>query len=206
MSVFATPSVAALLCTLSLFPEQTFIQKELVLLTGTRLYLVQRGLKHLEAAGLIRRRRQGRQVQYRANSDYPPMAHLREALLRSIALRDPLTEVLSREVGVVLAFVSGDLLERKIRAGGALDVIVSGDDSVEYERVEALVGPAVERLGCQLRLTLLESDESKSYIAPDLAVLRLVSSGKLWLVGTERMLRELSSTTRLSAVTHPARA
>ena len=85
-SIFATPTLAALLAILAREPERSFLQKELVGLSGSSLYLVQRELKRLERAGLLFREPRCRQVAYRANRANPALPGLRDALLPPLLL------------------------------------------------------------------------------------------------------------------------
>jgi len=185
-AVFATPTTAALLSVFALYPEQVFIQRELVEMTAGSLYLVQRELKRLEHAGVILRRQWGRQVQYRVDFTQPAVAYLLTALLRSSALRDPLREALSGVAGVHLAFAFGTFVDGQGRAGGALEVAVAYDGNDMQDLFRA-VAPVGEALGCAIKPVAITHERLRlaREVGNDSAVGVALDARRLWIVGDD---------------------
>src|SRR5262249_679382 len=79
------PAVAALFAStrrrllrwLFLNPEETFYIRQLARMVGGTTGDVPRGLDRLEAAGIVRRRKEGRRVFFQANRESPVFAGLR---------------------------------------------------------------------------------------------------------------------------------
>jgi len=188
-ALFATPTTGALLSIFALYPEQVFIQRELVEMVAGNLYLVQRDLKRLERSGLVLRRPWGRQVQYRFDVTQPAATYLLAALLESIALRQPLAKALSEVDGIDLAFVFGPFVEGRGRTGDALDVAVACSSGCKGAVTEALT--ALSRaLGCAIRVGFSVRRATVTGVAqPDpLVTAQVLEARKLWVIGDDDSL------------------
>jgi predicted nucleotidyltransferase len=69
--------------------DETFYLRQIVRLTGTGLGAVQRELKALVQANIIRREAKGRQVYYQANTKRPGFAELKSLLDVHVPLQSP---------------------------------------------------------------------------------------------------------------------
>jgi hypothetical protein len=125
-TLFATPTLAALLSVFARDPGRTYIQKELVDETDGSLYLVQRELMRLEQTGLIARKARGRHVEYTANTRHPAFSGLREVLLATVGIGDRLRDTLTGLPDVRLAFVFGSVAAGGESPESDLDVFVVG--------------------------------------------------------------------------------
>jgi predicted nucleotidyltransferase len=180
--IFATPTLAALLAVLAREPERSFYQKELVEATGGSLYLVQRELRRLEAAGLVTRTPRGRHVDYRACTDNPAFPGLREALLRSVALGDVLRAALAGVEGVRLAFVFGSLARDEATPGSDVDIFVVG--TLGLRDVATRVLPSLRDIGREPNIAVMSEDEFRKRVAAgEHFVSTVLAAPKLWLVG-----------------------
>lgn len=187
--VFATPTLAALLAQLTLEPERTFYQRELVNRTGGSLYLVQRELKRLERVGLVVREQRGRQVEYRYNSSHPAAAGLRDAMLRSVALADRLRAAFAGADAVELAFVFGSVARGEEQPDSDLDLFVVGD--LGLREVAESVMPLVRELGREPNIVVMKRTElGERAAAGDHFVGTVLSEPKIWLVGDDAALEQ----------------
>ncbi|MDZ4065037.1 MAG: nucleotidyltransferase domain-containing protein [Coriobacteriia bacterium] len=186
-SIFATPTLAALLAVFAREPERRFYQKELVELTDSSLYLVQRELKRLERAGLIARMPRGRQVEYEVNSAHPAFAGLRDALLRTFALGDRIRVALQSVQGVRLTFIFGSVARGEDRGGSDLDLLVVGDLSLR-EASAALV-PVLRDLGREPNIVVLSITELRERVQRGEHFMGTVlGEPKLWVMGDDEQL------------------
>jgi predicted nucleotidyltransferase len=190
VSIFATPTLAALLSVFARDSERTYIQKELVEETGGSLYLVQRELKRLEDAGLIAREARGRQVEYTANTRHPAFAGLRDVLLATVALGDRLRLALREVNGVRLAFVFGSVAAGEETPESDLDVFVVGDLSLRD--VATSLVPVLRDLGREPNIVTMSDSELRERIArKDHFISTVLSEPKVWLVGDDDALAAL---------------
>jgi predicted nucleotidyltransferase len=182
--IFVTPTLAALLATFARAPSRTYMQKELVEETGGSLYLVQRELKRLEAAGLVAREKRGRQVEYAVNTRHPAFPGLRDALLATVALGDRLRDSLRDLCGVRLALVFGSVAAGTDSAESDLDILVVGDLGLRDASTRLV--PALREIGREPNIIVLSEKElQKRAAAREHFVSNLLDGPKLWLVGDD---------------------
>jgi predicted nucleotidyltransferase len=189
-SIFATPTLAALLAVFAREPERRYYQKELVALTGGSLYLVQRELGRLERTGLVVRIPRGRQVEYEFNTGHPAFHGLREALLRTLALGEPIRQALESADGVRLAFVFGSIARGEDQGGSDLDLLVVGE--LGLREVSTRVVPALRDLGREPNIVVLTVDEFRARSNEgEHFVSTVLGEPKLWVIGDDSQLGEL---------------
>jgi predicted nucleotidyltransferase len=182
--IFVTPTLAALLATFARTPSRTYMQKELVEETGGSLYLVQRELKRLEAAGLVAREKRGRQVEYTANTHHPAFPGLRDALLATVALGNRLRDSLRDLPAVQLAFVFGSVAAGTDTAESDLDILVVGD--LGLRDVSTRLVPTLREIGREPNIVVLSEKELRERAAArEHLVSNLLDGPKLWLVGDD---------------------
>ena len=182
--IFVTPTLAALLATFARAPSRTYMQKELVEETGGSLYLVQRELKRLEAAGLVAREKRGRQVEYAVNTRHPAFPGLRDALLATVALGDRLRDSLRDLCGVRLALVFGSVAAGTDSAESDLDILVVGDLGLRDASTRLV--PALREIGREPNIIVLSEKELQERAAArEHFVTNLLDGPKLWLVGDD---------------------
>src|SRR5574338_1450431 len=73
-------------------PERSFYASELIRDAGTGSGAAQRELSRLEASGLIVARRVGNQRHYQANAGSPLFSELRNIVLKTVGLAEPLRD------------------------------------------------------------------------------------------------------------------
>lgn len=189
-SIFATPTLAALLGVFAREPERRYYQKELVSLTGCSLYLVQRELGRLERAGLVIRTPRGRQVEYVPNVAHPAFRGLREALLRTLVLGEPIRKALESAEGVRLAFVFGSVARGEDQNGSDLDLMVIGD--LGLRDVAKLIVPVLRDLGREPNIVVLTAEEFGARASEgEHFVAAVLGEPKLWVLGDDSQLAEL---------------
>src|SRR5579863_913519 len=90
-------------------PEKTWYVSELARRMGVPSSSLQRELRDLTAAGILKTHRQGRMVYFQANTDSPVFSDLRSLMLKTAGLVDVLAdalEPLATELRVVFVYGS----------------------------------------------------------------------------------------------------
>lgn len=191
MDIFATRTTARILAVFALRPDAVFYQKEIVDLTGSSLYLVQRELRRLERAGLIARSERGRHVEYRALTSHPAFPGIRDALLRTIALGDGLRASLEDLPGVDLAFVFGSVARGEATSSSDVDLMVIGDLSTR--QVAERIVPLMRDLGREANLVAMDAKTLRSRVdTDDHFVSTVLADPKIWLMGDDDELAALT--------------
>ena len=148
----------AVLAVLYGHPGEAFYLRELARATGVGLGSVQREVKKLTDAGVIRRTTRGRQVYYEANPDCPIFPELRSLMAKTAGMGDVLRSALGPLAeGVEAAFVYGSMASGEAGPGSDVDLMVVGD--VDEMELHEAVGKAEEALGRTVNYTLLSKAE-----------------------------------------------
>ena len=174
-------------------PDESFYLRQLVRITGAGNGATQRELKQLSGAGLVTCKTVGRQTFYQANRSSPVFPEMRRLLLKSSGARDVLREALSPlNDKIEVAFVYGSIAAERDKTGSDLDLMIIG--SVEFDEVIPQLGKAQEKLRREINPSVYPSEEWRLKVSSGNHFLKSVLSGrKVFVIGTERDLRDLSS-------------
>lgn len=175
-------------------PDERFYLREILRAAGGGSGAVQRELKQLVEAGLIRREAHGRQVYFSANRDAPIFAELQSIIEKTAGAVDVLRASLTplvRERRIELAFVYGSVASGRQTVRSDVDLLVVGEVGLA-ELVPAL-RKAESRLGRDVNPTLFPVREFRNKLvhgAPFLS--RILAGPKLYVVGDDRELGRLA--------------
>ena len=167
-------------------PERSFYASELIRDAGTGSGAAQRELARLEKSGLIVARRIGNQKHYQANVASPLFSELRNIVLKTVALAEPLRDALKPLSSVIrAAFVYGSVAKATDQSGSDIDLMIVSD-SLTYGDVFGALERVARTLGRQVNPTVYTAAEfSKRARAENAFVTRVLEQPKLWVIGSE---------------------
>src|ERR1044071_7666607 len=123
-------------------PERSFYASELIRDAGTGSGAAQRELARLEGSGLIVGRRIGHQKHYQAKSSSPLFSELRNIVLKTVGLAEPLRDALKPlSSAIKAAFVYGSVAKATDQSASDIDLMIISN-SLTYGEVFG----ALERL------------------------------------------------------------
>jgi predicted nucleotidyltransferase len=149
----------------------------------------QRELARLEGGGLIRARRIGNQKHYQANAESPLFAELRNIVLKTVGLAEPLRNALEPVApGIRAAFVYGSVAKATDHAGSDIDLMVVSD-SLTYGDVFGPLDKVSQTLGRHVNPTVYSVAEFAKRARSDNAfIARVLEGPKVWVIGSENDL------------------
>ena len=170
-------------------PERSYYASELIRDAGTGSGAAQRELARLEASGLIVARRIGNQKHYQANASSPLFAELRNIVLKTVGLAEPLRDALKRVASDIrAAFVYGSVAKAADQAGSDIDLMVVSD-TLSYGDVFGALDKLSRTLGRNVNPTVYSAAEfSKRAKNENAFITRVIEGPKLWVIGTENDL------------------
>jgi predicted nucleotidyltransferase len=173
--------------------EESFYLRDLARRTRAGLGAVQREVKKLTEAGLIRRSVRGREVYYQANSECPVFAELKGLVVKSFGLADALRAALSPLAPRLrVAFIYGSFARNKARPASDIDIMVVG--KIRFSEVVAALSQAQAWLGREINPTVFPPDEFRSKLAARHPFVKTVLKGeKIFLIGDERAIEGLAA-------------
>ena len=152
---------------------------------------VQRELKKLSEAGIIRRIVLGRQVYYQAKPECPVYAELRNMVVKTIGIGDVLRAALVPLADRIrVAFLFGSLVRGGQRSSSDVDVIVVGN--VTFGEVVSALGRVQETIRREINPLVYPPEEFRSKLAADHHFLKKALEGtKFFLIGDDYELAKL---------------
>ena len=174
-------------------PDEQFYLREILRTVGRGSGAVQRELKQLVEADLIRREARGNQVYYAANRDAPIFPELQAIIEKTAGTVDVLRASLAtfiRDGRIRLAFVYGSVASGKKTARSDVDLLIVGDASLA-DVVPALRA-AEARLGREVNASVYPATEFRDKMKRGRAFLnRVVAGPTLFVAGDDRELGRL---------------
>lgn len=167
-------------------PERTFYASELIREAGTGSGAAQRELARLERSGIIVARRVGNQRHYQANAGSPLFSELRNIVLKTVGLAEPLRDGLkSLSPAIRAAFVYGSVARATDQAASDIDLMIVSD-SLTYGDVFGALERVSRSVARKINPTVYTSAEfSKRARTENAFVTRVLEQPKLWVIGSE---------------------
>jgi DNA-binding transcriptional ArsR family regulator len=164
-------------------PEKTWYVSELARRMGVPSSSLQRELKDLTAAGILKTHRQGRMAYYQANVESPVFPDLRGLLVKTAGLVDVLADALkplARKLRLV--FVYGSVASGQDRSDSDIDLMVIG--TVPPAELALPLRRAREVLGREINPTVYTSAEfDRKRAAKDHFLTRVLAEPRLAVLG-----------------------
>ena len=167
-------------------PERSFYTSELIRDAGTGSGAAQRELARLEESGLVVARRVGHQKHYQANVASPLFSELRDIVLKTVGLVQPLRDALEPvSPAIRAAFVYGSVAKATDRSGSDIDLMLVSD-SLTYGEVFGALERVARTLGRQVNPTVYTAAEFSKRARDENAFLtKILEQPKLWVIGSE---------------------
>jgi predicted nucleotidyltransferase len=165
-------------------PERSFYASELIRDAGTGSGAAQRELAKLEESGLLVTRRIGNQKHYQANAASPLFSDLRNIVLKTVGLVEPLRQALKPiESEISMAFVYGSVAKGSDQATSDIDLMVVSD-TLSYGDVFGAVDKVSRTIGRTVNPTVYsEAEFSKRSSGDSAFVTRVLQGPKVWVIG-----------------------
>lgn len=174
-------------------PERRWYLLELARHLGSRPSSLQRELKLLTEAGILKRSRNGNRVYFQADVACPIFVELGQIFAKTVGIVDVLKEVLEPlRDRITVAFVYGSVAVASERSSSDIDLMVIGD--VPLSGIAPTLRKAEETLARAVNPTVYTPDEFRTRIAHKNHFLTSVLRGEsLFVIGEQDDLAKLTS-------------
>jgi predicted nucleotidyltransferase len=164
-------------------PEKAWYASELARRLGVPSSSLQRDLRDLTKAGILKNHRRGQMAYYEANQESPVYSDLRGLLLKTAGLVDVLADELKPLVAKLrFAFVYGSIASGQELSDSDIDVMVVG--RVSPAELALPLRHARELLGRQINPTVYAPSEfDKKRAAKDHFLTGVLTKPKLFVIG-----------------------
>lgn len=141
--------------------ERSFYTSEIVRSIRSGTGAVERELSRLKSSGLVSVERIGNQKHYRANPDSPIFAELKSLVLKTVALAEPLKQLLEPLSDKIdTAFIYGSVAKGTDTARSDIDLMVIGND-LDYVGLYSALQDAERKLSRKVNPTFLSPTDWK---------------------------------------------
>jgi predicted nucleotidyltransferase len=174
--------------------ERSFYASEIVRSVRSGTGAVERELARLKNSGLVSVERIGNQKHYRANPDSPIFAELKNLVLKTVALAEPLKESLKRlSDSIDTAFIYGSVAKGTDTARSDVDLMVIGND-MDYASVYDALRDAERKLSRKVNPTFLSPADWKRKAAEKGSFISKINAQpKIFIVGAAEDLQRWAS-------------
>ena len=139
-------------------PDQQFYFRQVVRASGGGHGAIQRELKHLTEAGIIRRDVRHGQVYFQASPECPIFAELQAIIVKTAGVADVLKRALAPLAARIrVAFIYGSMALGRQRSGSDVDVLVVGEAG--FREVVAVLAESQAQVGREINPTVYPQQE-----------------------------------------------
>jgi len=157
--------------------------RELKRRSGVSESAVRRELGKLTRLDLVKRRRDGNRVYYRANSEHPVYAEIRNLVLKTAGLVDVLRNALASEA-IEVAFVFGSVAAGGEDARSDVDLMIIGD--LGLRKLAAMLREVHDTIDREVNPYVMTREEYGRRLSErDHFVTSVAGSPKLFVIGAE---------------------
>ena len=172
-------------------PEEAYYLRQIARCTGSGLGAVQRELKALAAAEVIRRTVRGHQVYFQANEKSPIFGDLKNLVTKTMGAGDMLRSALAPlSSKIQLAFIFGSMARGDERPGSDIDVLLVG--TAGFHEIVSALAAAQRSLAREINPTVYPAEEFRSKLrAGHHFLASVLQQPKIFLIGDELELKRL---------------
>jgi uncharacterized protein len=158
--------------------------------SGFAIGTVQTELRKLQGLDLVKKRRDGNRVYFRANRQNPLFNDIHKLVLKTTGLVDVLKKALSVDEKIRLAFVFGSVARGEIQAGSDIDLMIIGD--VGLRNISRHLSGVTELMGREINPHVYsDADFSSRKKSGEHFLNRLLKEPKLFIIGNENDLEAM---------------
>ena len=173
-------------------PDEEFYLRQVVRASGYGLGPVQRELKLLTEAGIIRRTQSGRQVYFQANRESPVFPELKSLIAKTVGVGDVLRRALAPMKPLIrAAFIFGSTARGEEKPGSDIDLLIVGE--VSFSDVVLNLQAPQNTLGREINPTVYSSAEFQARLREKHHfVTSAIDGKKIFVIGDEAELERLA--------------
>lgn len=151
--------MALLLC----HADESFYVRQISRIAVVGMGALQRELKLLSDAGIVRRISRGMQVYYQADPECPIFEELRSLVVKTFGIGDVIRNGLSKVADrIIVAFLFGSLVRGDQKEDSDADVMVVG--SVAFAEIVSALAPVQKALNREVNPTVYPPDEFREKV------------------------------------------
>ena len=172
--------------------DQALHMREIERRSGYAIGTIQSELKKLLRLDLVKKRRDGNRLYYRANKDHPLYPDIHHLVLKTTGLVEVLQMALKPVSGISVTFVFGSIASREEKAESDIDLMVIG--SIGLRKLTALLSDASTQIDREINPYVLNPSEFiKRKENRDHFITRVLETPRIFIIGSENELNAMGT-------------
>ncbi len=172
--------------------DQALHMREIERRSGYAIGTIQSELKKLLRLDLVKKRRDGNRLYYRANKDHPLYLDIHHLVLKTTGLVEVLQMALKPVSGISVTFVFGSIASREEKAESDIDLMVIG--SIGLRKLTALLSDASTQIDREINPYVLNPIEFiKRKENRDHFITRVLETPRIFIIGSENELNAMGT-------------
>lgn len=158
--------------------------------SGYAIGTIQTELKKLLRLDLVKKRKDGNRLYYRANKGHPLYPDIRSLVLKTIGLVDILKNALREDSDISIAFVFGSIALHEETAGSDVDLMVVG--KLGLRKLTGMLSGVPEQIGREINPYVLSVNEFvKRKTKREHFITQVLEAPKIFIIGNENDLESM---------------
>jgi len=158
--------------------------------SGYAIGTIQTELKKLLRLDLVKNRKDGNRLYYRANKEHPLYFDIRSLVLKTIGLVDILKNALRQDSDISIAFVFGSIALHEETAGSDVDLMVIG--KLGLRKLTGMLSGMSEQIGREINPYVLSVNEFvKRKTNREHFITQVLEAPKIFIIGNANDLESM---------------
>ena len=158
--------------------------------SGYAIGTIQTELKKLLRLDLVKKRKDGNRLYYRANKEHPLYPDIRSLVLKTIGLVDILKNALRQDSDISIAFVFGSIALHEETAGSDVDLMVIG--KLGLRKLTGMLSGVPEHIGREINPYVLSVTEFvKRKTNREHFITQVLEAPKIFIIGNKNEIESM---------------
>lgn len=158
--------------------------------SGYAIGTIQTELKKLLRLDLVKKRKDGNRLYYRANKGHPLYPDIRSLVLKTIGLVDIFKNALREDSDISIAFVFGSIALHEETAGSDVDLMVIG--KLGLRKLTSMLSGVPEQIGREINPYVLSVNEFvKRKTKREHFITQVLEAPKIFIIGSANDLKAM---------------
>lgn len=159
--------------------------------SGYAIGSIQAELKKLLRLDLVKKRKDGNRLYYRANREHPLYLDIRNLVLKTNGLADVIKLALRQNAGINIAFVFGSIARHEETTESDVDLMVIGQLSLR--KLIGMLAGVSEKIGREINPHVLSVDEfAKRKARKEHFITQVLEAPKIFIIGNANDLEAMA--------------
>ena len=159
--------------------------------SGYAIGSIQAELKKLLRLDLVKKRKDGNRLYYRANREHPLYLDIRNLVLKTNGLADVIKLALRQNAGIHIAFVFGSIARHEETTESDVDLMVIGQLSLR--KLTGMLAGVSEKIGREINPHVFSVDEfAKRKARKEHFITQVLEAPKIFIIGNANDLEAMA--------------